>query len=835
MTLMTLMARLGMDTKDYQQGMEGAEKKTKSASTSIISNLSKIGSRAALAGLAAATAAVGALSLALAGALRLAADTAPVLESARAFTILSGGAEQAAANLKAAQEGAQGTLTRFEAMAVSNKLLSMHLAETDEELKNVIQSAYVLRRAMDPRVGATAAVEDFALMLANQSILRMDQFGLSSGRARVRIEELMKSTAGMTREAAFLQAVMEQAGPKVQALLGKGDDLATRTARVSAGFRQLRDDLGTRLQPLLDAFVTTAEKGLPVLDRFAKGLSKLTLPVAAGIKVAGPLIMAELNNIIRALQPAGENMSYSIARGMIDGIPYILATLKIIRKIIEYWLKPGSPPKLLPDLSAWGTAAMNAWFKGWTKGDFGILRSMTGTLQSVLQGMVTQGLIAEGEANPILRALRAQIAGALDELRATGMVSAGTYAGIRAAGGPAGEAAEAFARKALGVEEAKLKVKGIEAALAKATTAVEVNALAEQLDAARAEQKAAEDAFDLEEERLRALTDEADIMARQASLMEKVAKIAEKAAGAVSDLAEVVANLMSDMPAPTELENPWLGAFDADEMIAKSQEMFDKWWPVIKTDLDIIFGRTNEENRTEMSTLQRIWDIGARVIRVGWIWMLGELQRWGKTIQALMRGDFKGFFLGLFDLMLGIPRLFRDMLKEFAGIDVEKELAKLSANFKKWVDGLIADLLRAIELLAELLGLQKAAQPWSGGGAGGGGAGSSGGGTAGGGGGGGGVGGTSTGGGGGGTKPGNEPLAFQRGLAPTWFTSPTAMTVGEGHEPELVSVTPRSKLRRPRGGVSQVNNFYIDSLNEQTLAQGQREQRLRRLATGAAF
>ena len=43
--------------------------------------------------------------------------------------------------------------------------------------------------------GATESMENFALMLANQSILRLDSFGISSGKVTARIEELMSATA----------------------------------------------------------------------------------------------------------------------------------------------------------------------------------------------------------------------------------------------------------------------------------------------------------------------------------------------------------------------------------------------------------------------------------------------------------------------------------------------------------------------------------------------------------------------------------------------------------------------------------------------------------------
>ena len=66
----------------------------------------------------------------------------------------------------------------------------------------------IASRLGDQTMAVSDRVSDFALMLANQSLPRLDNFGISSGKVRARIEELMSTVAGMTRETAFMQAVM---------------------------------------------------------------------------------------------------------------------------------------------------------------------------------------------------------------------------------------------------------------------------------------------------------------------------------------------------------------------------------------------------------------------------------------------------------------------------------------------------------------------------------------------------------------------------------------------------------------------------------------------------
>ena len=106
------------------------------------------------------------------------------------------------------RKATRGMVKDYDLWLAGNKFLAMGLAETEDQAAELAEMATQLGMAMGE--DATASMENFALMLANQSIPRMDSFGMSSGKARLRIEELMKTNADMTREQAFTQAVLEQ-------------------------------------------------------------------------------------------------------------------------------------------------------------------------------------------------------------------------------------------------------------------------------------------------------------------------------------------------------------------------------------------------------------------------------------------------------------------------------------------------------------------------------------------------------------------------------------------------------------------------------------------------
>lgn len=68
-----------------------------------------------------------------------------------------------------------------------------------------------------PTESTEEALNNFGLMMANQSVLRLDSFGLSSSRVKDRIEEL-KDSLNMSSEAAFTRAVLEELEGKVTSL-----------------------------------------------------------------------------------------------------------------------------------------------------------------------------------------------------------------------------------------------------------------------------------------------------------------------------------------------------------------------------------------------------------------------------------------------------------------------------------------------------------------------------------------------------------------------------------------------------------------------------------------
>jgi hypothetical protein len=165
--------------------------------------------------------------------LRLESDRAD-----RALMAFTGGSEEAAAALDAVVTAGDGAISKLTAAQNAARLFSMGLAETSDEAGKLTEMAITLGAAMGK--GPQDAFEEFTLLLANQSIQRLDTFGISAGQVRERIKELQQETEGLSRTQAFNIAVMEQGQVSLDALAESGFEAATETDRLKASWEDLK-------------------------------------------------------------------------------------------------------------------------------------------------------------------------------------------------------------------------------------------------------------------------------------------------------------------------------------------------------------------------------------------------------------------------------------------------------------------------------------------------------------------------------------------------------------------------------------------------------------------
>jgi len=226
----------------------------------------------------------------------LGAQSERVEERFRAFASTIGDADEI---LLAFQEGAGGTVDKMTAMTSASRLMQMGLVSNADEMGTVVEMA---TRLGDQTQSAGDRVADFAALLANQSIPRLDNFGISSGKVRDRVEELTTGVNAVSREVAFSQAVFEEGANSLNVLGERADDSAASLERAEAKTKDLQVEVGQKLAPFAakaaDALIsmndgtialaTGLTGALGILVKFSGGLPKLIEHLGtSGIKAGG--------------------------------------------------------------------------------------------------------------------------------------------------------------------------------------------------------------------------------------------------------------------------------------------------------------------------------------------------------------------------------------------------------------------------------------------------------------------------------------------------------------------------------------------------------------------
>lgn len=222
----------------------------------------------------------------------------------------------------------------------SNKFVAMGLAKTAEEAATLTQMATQLGMAMGR--DATEAAEDFAMMLANQSILRLDNFGISSGKVRERIEELMAANKNLTREQAFLNAVMEFGKQTMDKVGDQSKTTAGTMAQLSTSLENLKVDMASQLLPVIQKFIQTL---IPLISSVAPTLIRL-MDMIGGILATSLLpafeaLVAGLMPVLEALLPVITE-SFALIADVLMGtvIPSVLQIITALLPLIKTILPP---------------------------------------------------------------------------------------------------------------------------------------------------------------------------------------------------------------------------------------------------------------------------------------------------------------------------------------------------------------------------------------------------------------------------------------------------------------------------------------------------------------
>lgn len=88
----------------------------------------------------------------------------------------------------------------------------------------------------------------------------------------------------------------------------------------------------------------------------------------------------------------GSNIVQQFADGMLGAVSAVANALAEIGRQITYWLEPGSPPRLLPDIDDWGTAAANEFVGAFSQADLTSIGDFGDTITQLLTSVGADGI-----------------------------------------------------------------------------------------------------------------------------------------------------------------------------------------------------------------------------------------------------------------------------------------------------------------------------------------------------------------------------------------------------------------------------------------------------------
>lgn len=139
----------------------------------------------------------------------------------------------------------------------SNKFLQMGIAKNPEELTRLMEMAIKLGGSMG--MSPEKSISDFSLMIANNSVMRLDQFGISAGAVRERMAELKETVEGIDRSDAFQLAVLEIGAASLDKLGDAANAAATPLARLTTAMQNTAQNFAQNFTTGLNSLLGIAE------------------------------------------------------------------------------------------------------------------------------------------------------------------------------------------------------------------------------------------------------------------------------------------------------------------------------------------------------------------------------------------------------------------------------------------------------------------------------------------------------------------------------------------------------------------------------------------------
>lgn len=133
----------------------------------------------------------------------------------------------------------------------------------------------------------------------------------------------------------------------------------------------------------------------PIFETAANSILEFANSADSNIRGFGDGVVDYISTIFTNVADYGSGLVESFADGIIASVSYVADALQQIGELVTFWLEPGSPPRLLPDIDQWGTAAASEFLEGFNQADFDTIGDFGDTVKKILESTGTEGVDAE--------------------------------------------------------------------------------------------------------------------------------------------------------------------------------------------------------------------------------------------------------------------------------------------------------------------------------------------------------------------------------------------------------------------------------------------------------
>ena len=394
--------------------------------------------------------------------------------------------------IRALQEGSAGMVSQRDLMLSFNK--AAQLVSVDFATKLPEAMGYLGKVAQSTGQDMDYMLNSLVLGVGRMSPMILDNLGIQASLAEatqraaqmfgVEAEALSKAQL----QAGMMNVVLEKLAINTASMPDIANTAAASMAQLRAGLADISAQIGGFFLPAyggavgaLRDFVTWAQQAIteggflyPVMLNLGAAASLLTDAfgtLGARAREAGQSVFEQFGGQLTATANAafswGINIVTQLASGIIQGAAAALTTaMNYVASILSWFLAPGSPPRVAPDIDKWGQAAMNEYLTGFTTASFDILEGIQGPLSNVLSTLVMTGAMAAEDAAAMFNAIGADLTHAVSEFQQDGALLEGLLTRLGAVGGEFGEQLVELARRQFSMAEATDRLRQATEALA---------------------------------------------------------------------------------------------------------------------------------------------------------------------------------------------------------------------------------------------------------------------------------------------------------------------------------------------------------------------------------